>query len=618
MKICVKFSKILGEICLLLDEIRSLPTNPGVYQYFDKNGRLLYVGKAKVLKNRVKSYFVFTPKLAPNPKNSYRIQKMISEAVHLEFITTKSEGDALILENSFIKQLHPKYNILLRDDKTYPYIYVDLNENFPRFELTRKVIKGTKIKYFGPYFRGGREILNIIYDNFKLAQKKSCIKGKKACIFHQMGKCEAPCEGKISAQDYGQILENAIKAIKNPQILIPKIEEKMLNFASNENYEEAAKCRDDIKLIKDLNVGIEVDLARLEDFEVVAIRLEMGLIAIVRFSIKAGKIASADTKIIHANAIEMGEISEIYRQFLLDAFMGEILDVSKIYVYENFADMATLAEILSKKHGKKIEILAPKIGEKRKICDIAYQNGEIAIKKYKNVEKFDLLREIKDYFELENLPINIEGYDNSQLFGSAIVGAMIAYDENGFNKANYRHMHLDFNNDYDQMKQMLTSRIGRFDKLSPPDLWVIDGGKALLDLALLLVESSGANIDVIAIAKEKIDAKAHRAKGSAKDKIYTKNGEFLLPTNDKKLQFIQKIRDEAHRFVIAFHQNVRKKRDMDSSKLKKLGISEGSIAKLINYYGSFDTIYKAKFDEIVKITNKSVANKLFFDEKTSK
>ena len=571
---------------MLLDEIKSVPTLPGVYEYFDKNGRLLYVGKAKNLKNRIKSYFAFTPTLVPNPKNSLRIQKMISEAVHLEFITTNSEGDALILENSFIKQLHPKYNILLRDDKTYPYIYVDLNDKFPRFELTRKVVKGAKIRYFGPYFRGGKEILNLIYSNYQLAQKKSCLNGKKACIFYQIGRCKAPCEGKISSQDY-------------------------------------AKIRDGITLIRELNLNIEVDLARLEDFEVVAIVAQNSLIAAVRFSIKDGKISAGDVKISRMSGdfgdlAQSGEICDIYKQFLLNNFMGEILDINKIYVYEKFTDIDEVAKILSQKHGKKIEIIVPKTGDKRNICDIAYQNGEISIKKYKNVEKFDILREIKEYFKLENLPINIEGFDNSQLFGSAIVGAMVSYNESGFNKNNYRHFHLQSPDDYGQMKQMLSERAKRFDKLSPPDLWVIDGGKALFDLASLIVQSSGANIDIIAIAKEKIDAKAHRAKGGAKDKIYTKFGEFLLSQNDKKLQFIQKIRDEAHRFVITFHQNVRKKRDLQSSKLRNLGVSDGSIAKLISYFGTFDEIYKSDYETVAKITNTKVADKLFFNKKSTK
>ena len=198
-----------------------------MYQYFDAAGKLLYVGKAKILKNRVKSYFSFTPALAPSPRLSARIAKMIGEAVHLEYIVTPSESDALILENSFIKQLKPKYNILLRDDKTYPYIYVNLDDDFPRFEITRKIVKGKNIRYFGPYFHGAKEILQTLYMQFPLVQKKNCVKGKKACLFHQIGRCAAPCEDKISKQDYARIVQSALTALKNPQKMVPQLQERM-------------------------------------------------------------------------------------------------------------------------------------------------------------------------------------------------------------------------------------------------------------------------------------------------------------------------------------------------------------------------------------------------------
>ena len=172
----------------LKNELKSLPNSPGVYEYFDAAGKLLYVGKAKVLKNRVKSYFIFTPTLAPSPRLAPRIAKMIAEAVHIEWIETSSESDALILENSFIKQLRPKYNILLRDDKTYPYIYVDFSEPYPRPVITRKLIKGAKIRYFGPFYKGAKDILEAIYEEFALVQKKGCLKEKKACLFAQINR----------------------------------------------------------------------------------------------------------------------------------------------------------------------------------------------------------------------------------------------------------------------------------------------------------------------------------------------------------------------------------------------------------------------------------------------
>ncbi len=218
--------------------------------------------------------------------------------------------------------------------------------------------------------------------------------------------------------------------------------------------------------------------------------------------------------------------------------------------------------------------------------------------------------ELKSYFELENTPYCIEVYDNSHLQGSARVGAMICYKWGNFEKENYRKFHLSAKNEYEQMKELLTRRISHFDKISPPDLWLIDGGKALLDLARDLVCKSGANIDVLAISKEKINSKAHRAKGSARDKVHSLKAEFCLNPEDKKLQFLQKLRDEAHRFAIQFHQNTKKNQDLQSSKLAKLGVSKAALQKLLRFFGTFDAIYQASFTELRELTNKKTAQKI--------
>lgn len=596
---------------MLINELKSLPNSPGVYEYFDTNGKLLYIGKAKNLKNRVKSYFSFTPNLSPNPNLSPRIAKMINEAVHIEWIETGSENDALILENSFIKQLRPKYNILLRDDKTYPYIFIDLSADFPRFEITRKIIKGKGIKYFGPFYKGSKEILSAIYEQFNLVQKSSCLKGKKACIFYQMGRCKAPCENKISKTEYAKIVSNALKCLKNPHLLIPELKNKMAFYAISENYEEAANLRDLIKVIDEVCIKVQIDIARLEDFEAIAVGFENQMLCWVRLSVRSGKVAYSRHSITPLKSFNKSDLNEIYKQIILENFPPQIpLNATKIYVYDEFDDINLISDILSERFNKKITIQAPKIGDKRRICEIALQNANSLIKKHIKTHNYDLLSEIKQYFNLSNLPLKIECFDNSHIFGSAPVGAMICWEIDGFNKSNYRHIHLNHKNDYDQMHQMLTNRALRFDKLSPPDLWVIDGGAALLNLAKEILQSSGANVDIIAISKEKIDAKAHRAKGWAKDQIYTEFGKFNLNADDKKLQFFQKLRDEAHRFAISFHQKTKIKQDLQNSELEKIGISKGSIIKLINYFGSFENIKNAKFDEIAKISNKSVAQKI--------
>ncbi|MBR8465573.1 excinuclease ABC subunit UvrC [Campylobacter sp. faydin G-140] len=596
---------------MLLDEIKTLPSESGVYQYFDNSNKLLYVGKAKVLKNRVKSYFKFTPHFAPSDKISPRIAKMISETTHLEYIVTPSEADALILENSLIKQLKPKYNILLRDDKTYPYIFINLNDDYPRFEITRKIVKGSNIRYYGPYFSGASELLEAIYINFNLVQKKSCIKGKKACLFHQMGRCDAPCEGKISKENYAKIVNAATNALQNPNLLLDRLTNLMLSYAKAENYEQAATMRDKIEKLKNMQTKIEVDLARLEDFEAYAVVSESNMLCAVRFSIQNGKINGVKTNIVGVKDSDKSEIDEAYKHIILESFLADQpIVTTKIYTYADFEDAELLEQILNERHERKFSISTPKIGEKRKICEIAAKNASVSIKKYLSTHDNAFLEQIREYFGLSNTPYIIEAFDNSHLFGEASVGAMVRYAHGEWDKQGYRHLHLQSKNDYEQMRENLTARALRFDKLAPPDLWVIDGGEALLNLAKEILASSGANVDIIAISKEKIDAKAHRAKGAAKDKIYTQNGKFSLNTDDKKLQFLQKLRDESHRFVITFHRKTRQKDDLQSSKLTNVGISSGSIAKLISFYGSFDKIYQANLDEIAKLTNKSVAEKL--------
>lgn len=587
----------------LENELKTLPSESGVYQYFNAQNKLLYVGKAKNLKNRVRSYFTFTPTLRANPKNSGRIQKMIEEAVHVEFITTNSEADALILENSFIKQLHPKYNILLRDDKTYPYIYVDFSEDFPRFLSTRKIIKKPKIKYFGPFFKGVKELLNTLYLYYPLKQKSSC---KSPCIFYQIKRCKAPCAKLISKEEYKKILDEATHALLNPSILIKKLQDRMQNLAQNENYEEAALVRDQIATIKDLEVKVQIDIAKLEDFEVFALAKSENLLATLRFVVQNGKIISANSKITPLkNAFEFDK-NEIYKQLILENFsLDTPLLANMIYVFEDFEDRQVLEQILRQRFDKAIHIKVPKIGEKRQICDLAYQNALQNIKIHK--KSFSLEEELKAYFELENVPHCIEIYDNSHLQGVANVGAMVCFENGAWQKDRYRKFHLSHKNDYEQMREVLTRRAKDFDKLAPPDLWVIDGGSALLELAKSIIQSSGANVDILAISKEKIDAKAHRAKGAAKDKIHSLKGEFNLSVNDKLLQFLQKLRDEAHRFAISFHQKSKRKQDLQSSKLLNLGVSAGNLQKLLAYFGSFEAIYEAEFDELAKVSNQKTA-----------
>lgn len=580
----------------LLDKINSLPNESGVYRYYHNN-TLLYVGKAKNLKKRVRSYFSFTPSLRANPKNSPRIIKLIEEANNLEYTQTSSELDALILENSLIKQMHPKYNILLRDDKTYPYICCDLKEEYPRFEITRKVKKDSLTKYYGPYASGAKDLLEALYLCYPLRQMKSC---KKRCIFYDMSRCLAPCEFNVKLE-YENILKQALQALKNPKQMLKTLNEKMFKYAENENYEEAAKIRDMINHIKNLNQEIEVDLAKDVSFDVFAVVSDNEFLSSTRLVINHGKVVSViNEKIINKEGDFLSQ--------LLFANYKEGIIPNNIYIKEENENKELLSEYLSKLANHKVSIKIAKTNEVKKLIELAENNALINLKKQEN----NLLFKLKSFFNLTNMPYVIEVFDNSHFQGEAIVGAMINYNlsSNEFNKQNYRRYNLTSNNDYEQMQEMLIRRINSFSELASPDLWIIDGGKALLDLANELLAQNEINVDVIAISKEKLNHLAHRAKGAARDKLYFKDKVYELKTNDEILQFIQKLRDEAHRFAITTHQNTKRKNDLKASKLEQLGISKANIIKLLKYYENYENIYKADFDEIAKVTNKNVASKI--------
>ncbi len=604
---------------MLEEKVKKLPDSPGVYHYFDENGKLLYIGKAKSLKKRVKSYFRFNP-FRPADNLSPRIYKMISEARDLNYIVVESENDALILENSLIKQLKPKYNILLRDDKTYPYIYINFDEPFPMPEITRKVVKGKNIKYFGPFSSGASVILKTVYEEIPLVQSKSCLRGKKACLYHQIGKCLAPCEGKITSEEYRKYVNEAIELIQNKDKILEILHKKMQKFAENLQFEEAAEIRDRIKSIESAEIYSNVDLAKLEDLDIFVVEVVGKRAVVIRIFVRNGKVVASSHNII--NSQTQPEKNEIYTQAVLEFYSLETpFTSSKILVGENFEEREWLSRFLSDKFKRKISIITPTTKERKSLINLAKINASEILK---NQKENIILLEIKSLFNLSNIPYKIEVFDTSHMQGEATVGAMIVWESGNFKKSDYRHYHLEGKDEYSQMRELLLRRAKSFEKNSPPDLWLIDGGAAQLNIAKEVIESVGANVDILAISKEKIDAKAHRAKGKAKDKIYfqwkLQNGEWKiekmdLSENDKRLQFLQLLRDEAHRFAIEFHRKTKRKKDTQIDLLKIKGIGKAKMTKLLNYFGTFENIKKASFEELKKVLNEKDAKAIieFFE-----
>lgn len=585
--------------------VQNLPSGAGVYQYFDIHGKLLYIGKAKNLKNRIKSYWRLTPEFKPNEVHSSRIIKMLHEANRLEYILVETEADALILENSLIKQLKPKYNILLRDDKTYPYIYIDETQAFPRFEITRKVIKGKNVTYYGPFPTGGKALLDALYEVYPLIQRSSCLKEGKACLFYQINKCLAPCEAKITSQEYMQIVNQAKTSIIKRKKLITVLEGKMTNLAMQERYEEAAAMRDSIQSISSLTISSNVDMANELDLDIFAILNGDEKGVIVKLFMRGGKIiSSAYSYFRHTHIFDE---NEAYKQALLEFYTIDTPHIGKqILTAHVFEDSQQVALGLSIRFNEKIEILTPKRGPKAKLVSLALQNCEELLRKTQSDTVME--QKIADLLDLSVIPYRIETFDNSHLMGAATVGGMVVWNEGKWDKNAYRRYTLHVRDEYGQMKEMLSRRIENFINQPAPDLWILDGGQANLNLALSLLKDANVNLDVIAIAKEKLDAKAHRAKGAAKDMLYTPHGLLELKPNDKRLHWIQRQRDEAHRYAITYHQNKKRKEDTQISLLKKKGIGKATVKKLIDYFGTFEAIEHASHEDIAKVTNKKISD----------
>ena len=583
-------------------KIKQLPHAAGIYQYFNKDGHLLYIGKAKNLSKRVKSYFSFSPELKAKTNLSTRIIKMINQTTSMNYIVVNSEHDALILENSLIKQLNPKYNILLRDDKTYPYIYIDNSQEYPRYEITRKIIKSSDITYFGPYSVGARDILNSIYELCKLVQKKGSLKSKKLCLYHQINQCLGPCELEVPHAKYKKELDLALSLIQNKKLLINKLEEKMLFYAENMRFEEAGELRDRIEKISRSEIKSEIDFASNDNYDIFAVKNSQSRAVVVRIFMRNGKIISSTHNFLQLN--EGYDEDEIYQRVLLDFYANEKPPIiAPILVACEFKELDVIKEHLSSVFEKKAQISRPQRGDKKHLIDLALLNANELLKKDISTDSNKLLDELKELLNLQRIPSRVEVFDNSHMAGVATVGAMIVYENSKFDKKGYRTYHLEAKDEYAQMRETLTRRVESFSKNSPPDLWIIDGGTTLLKLARDILDSSAVYIDVIAISKEKIDAKSHRAKGKANDILHAVDESFKLKSSDKRLQWAQNLRDEAHRSAITFHKKTKLKLDKESKLLNLNGISPAKVKKLLNHFGTFDALKLLSLEDISTILN---------------
>ncbi len=581
----------------LKQKIALLPKEPGVYVMLDKDEKVIYVGKAKVLKNRVTQYF----------QNSYKTQKVMAMVKNIEdfyYILTSTETDALSLENNLIKKYKPKYNILLKDDKSYPYIRVNLKEDYPRFTIVRKV-KKDGAKYFGPYMLGVKasDILATLTEAYKLrpcAHKFNKDKQKKECLNYHLGLCLAPCAKKCSQKEYLQNVKGAIDFLNgNTDSVIEILTNKMLSYAENQEFEKATVCRDRVKMVESLKDKKITSLSRLLTCDVLAVASD-GIYASVNvLFIRGGRTTAV--KNYTAETLSQGDSDKI--EEFINRFYSDNSDIPDELIIENCGvDTVLLSNYLTSLKGKKVSVITPEKGVKRQLLDLANKNAQDyldrqidKVKHYGDMTKIACER-LKEILNLKNYPKRIECFDISHISGTDKVGSMVVFIDGVPSKDDYRRFKIKTvagNDDYACMHEVLKRRLERLkngdEKFAIPDLVVIDGGKGQLSAVKELFKEYAPTVDLISLAERL-------------EEIFTVNSKqsIMLPKTDYCLKMLQRLRDEAHRFAITFNRNLRTKTSLNSTLLKINGIGKEKRNALLNRFKDLPSIVSASVEEIAK------------------
>lgn len=545
--------KILG-VQVILEHNKNFPQLPGVYRMIDEKGQVIYVGKAKNIKKRVVNYTKFNDL-------SLRIQRMVMQTADMEIIVCKTEAEALLLEAELIKKFKPKYNILLKDDKSYPYIFISSEDNFPQIQKYRgKHIK--KGDYFGPFASAGavNETLDILQRVFLLRTCKNTVFNNRTspCLLYQIKRCCAPCCNKILKNDYQNLINQAKNFFKGKMADIKKNLQKEMKKASLRlDYEKAAVFRDRIKAIDIVQQKQEVVFANIIDADAFAVKKENDVFAVKVFRIRGGQ-NYGDTSFFINDKNDLSETH--FLSYFLPQYYLENIPPENIFLSLDVSEKLLIEQALFQKYKQKVKVIVPKAGAPKKLIDFAVLNAAqaLSIKIAQTIKNQEYFNELKDIFNLNKIPQNIEVYDNSHLQGTNAVGALIAVNEQGFNKVNYRKFNIKnqeiTKNDYLMMKEVLSRRFDAKNKENFPDLIILDGGKPQLKAAREVFATLDIkNVEVLAMAKGEF-----RNKGD--ETFYNLNGGvFKIQEKAKILFFLQNIRDEAHRFVITFHRQKKAK-----------------------------------------------------------
>ncbi len=599
---------------LIKQYAKTLPNKPGVYRMFAKDMRLLYIGKAKSLVKRVNSY-------ARISNQSNRIVNMILQTHSMEFVTTQSETEALLLEANLIKRLQPKYNILLRDDKSFPYILIKRDHDAAQI-IKHRGARKIKGDYFGPFAATGavNRTISILQRAFLL---RTCTDSyynarSRPCLLYQIKRCSAPCTGEISLDDYGQLVDQAADFLRGKSNHIKQeVQTKMAQASKAMDYEQAAFYRDRLSALTLIQSDDAIDPKTIVEADIFALFGQGGQVAVQVFFIRAGQ--NWGNRCYYPKADKSHDNADILASFIAQFYDNKPCP-KQLIVSHKLPESDLLAEALASRIGYKVEIIHPQRGDKLKTLNHALRNAEEALGRKlaetSSVKK--LLTQLGEKFGMTSMPERVEIYDNSHISGSSAIGAMVVAGVDGFLKSQYRKFNFKSNitagDDYGMMREMLTRRFKRMlneqddvskQSLVPqkPDIVFVDGGKGQLSVAVQVFEELNiSDIILVGIAKGE-------KRNAGRETFYRTDGtSFMLPPKDPVLYYMQRMRDEAHRFAIGTHRAKRSKALIKSPLDDIKDIGAGRKAALLNHFGSAKAVSAASTKNIAMV--KGISQKL--------
>jgi len=600
------------------DKIQQLPTSPGVYLMRDADGIIIYVGKARNLKQRVRSYF------SNSGDSRYHVKFLVARIADLEVLLTDTEKEALLLENTLIKQHHPRYNLNLKDDKTYFSLRIDLKEPYPRFSIVRKIPRDSA-RYFGPYASASaaREVLRQIIRMFPLRHYplNICMSRKRPCLYHQIGQCSAPCHRLISADDYGELVKGAMLFLEGKgRELVAQFKSHMLQASQGERYEEATRWRN---LLRSIEVTVEKQkmVLRGGDSDVLGYHRDADRLEITLLLIRAGVLTGSRQ---FSLSWELGD-SEGMSAFLAQYYAEGSSIPEEILLPLEIEDGVALADVLTDIKGRKVAILHPRRGVKRELIDLAGKNAAAALRERdeKQASVETLLGVLHKRLHLSRLPRRIECYDISTIQGRFSVGSGVSFLNGVADKKQYRHYRIrdvEGQDDFAMLREVFTRRFreGTIQKEGLPDLVVVDGGIGQLNATQEIIDELGLNgcFDLVSLAKSRVERNAKTATIKKSDErvfLPGRKNPVVLRQNSPALLLLAAIRDEAHRFAIEYHRTLRSKGGISSGIEQIPGIGAKRRTALLSHFGSLQRLKEASVEEITTVegVSRAVAEKVY-------